>query len=63
MKKDLNKYWLEVNRHHRNLKWMSYDDWDENTKKDIDEAIKSVKKVLDKLTETIEKNKKSLYTL
>ena len=55
MIKDLNKYWLKVNKHHRDLKWMSYDDWDPEVQEHIDKSIESTKKLLDVLTRLVEK--------
>ncbi len=52
--KDINKYWLQVNKQHRDLKWMSYDDWDPELQDHIDVAIKSTKALLDLLTKKVE---------
>ena len=52
---DLNKYWLQTNKMHRDLKWMSYDEWDEKTKLEIAEAIQKMKILLNTLTEKIER--------
>ena len=52
---DLNKYWLQTNKMHRDLTWMSYVDWDEETAIAIKEATDRVKRVLNILTKKVEK--------
>lgn len=54
MKKEINKYWLTINKQHRDLKWMSYDTWDEDISILIGESIESTKKLLDALTKIVE---------
>ena len=51
----MNKYWLQVNKSHRELKWMSYDDWDPETSDAIASAVKHMKSLLDILTQKVEK--------
>ena len=54
MKKEINKYWLTVNKQHRDLKWMSHDDWDPEISELITASVESTKKLLDALTKIVE---------
>ena len=58
MKRDLNKYWLQINRSHRDLKWMSYDNWTPEIQKSIDESVAKMKILLDLMTKEVENEQK-----
>ena len=58
MKKGLNQYWLQVNKAHKELKWMSYDEWPEETQTIITDAVNRLKQLLDILTSEVENEKR-----
>ena len=59
-KNELDKYWLQVNKMHRELKYMKYDS-ELNLDKEITEAMSNVEKIKTVLEKLIDTKRQKLF--